>query len=305
MRLLILVVLFVLLPLPALSAPANCKEYVKSQRAGWWVNEQTVCYCGSALANLTVTLPLGLRVEAVCGLRFDTPSGQQMVDLTHEKLSLDSFKNGDYPIGGVYLSGTTQRPIDGTVTIKNGDEGGLWFAANKYDRRGPVFWSQHLTGISLGTKEHYKILRAPTLTSTTPMTTECRQADATINIRNPAVLMGSDDAAGTSGDVEVIHVSKYKPCEKEDYSNPEAKFTQRFAKDQPADVAVLITRMGGCKYWEGDWPYAGEMEKKMIADQLAKLKCTDLQKTEDQLRNKYAGNVQVIEAINGAKAFEY
>lgn len=213
MRLVNLAILCALLPMQAL---ANCKEYVKSQRAGWWVNEQTVCYCGSELANLTVTLPLGLRVEAVCSLRFDPPSGpRHLVDLTREKLSLDSFtQNGDYPVGGVFLSGTTQLPIDGTVTIMNGDEGGLWFRAKEHDPSGPVFWRNHLTGISLGTKEDYQKLRAPKLTSTTPATTECWQADATIKIRNPSVLLGSDDAAGTSADLEVIHVSEYKPCKK-------------------------------------------------------------------------------------------
>ena len=299
MRLVIVTILCALLPMPAYSAPPSCKEYVKSQRAGWWVEERTVCYCGSQLSNLTVTLPPGLRVEAVCSLRFDTGAEQHDIDLTRERLSLDNYRHGDYPKGGVFLSGTTQNPVSGTVTMSDDPYEGLSFSANGHNRRGPVFWESHLKRFSLGTEEHYKQLRAP---KQNEARNACWEAEATIRIRNPAVLLGDSDEAGTTADLDVIHVSEYKPCKKREI--PEDPVS-RLSHDQPSDVVELITRIGMCNWWQGDWPYADEETKKEIAAELAKLNCAELPNEEKKTRANYVGNAKVNEAIDAAKTIEY
>ncbi len=301
MRAVILAILCVLVPLPALSAPASCREYVKSRDPNHWLDDRDVCYCGSQLSNLTVTLPPGLRVEAVCGLSINDPKDRSVhrsIDLTREKLSLDSYHHGDYPKGHIYLSGTMQTPITGTVTTEEGPAGSLWFNA-KPNRRGPIFWEYHLKTLGLGTDEHYKKLRAPTLAVTQG---ECWKAEATIRIHNPSVLLGDTDEAGTGADFDVIRVSEYKRCEKhEGPADPVA----RLINGQPEDVVALIIRIGGCNYWQGEWPYAEEEQKKEIAAELAKLNCPELAKAEDRLRAKYSGNAKVIGAVNAAKVLEY
>ena len=301
MRAVILAILCVLVPLPALSAPASCREYVKSRDPNHWLDDRDVCYCGSQLSNLTVTLPPGLRVEAVCGLSINDPKDRSVhrsIDLAREKLSLDSYHHGDYPKGHIYLSGTMQTPITGTVTTEEGPAGSLWFNA-KPNRRGPIFWEYHLKTLGLGTDEHYKKLRAPTLAVTQG---ECWKAEATIRIRNPSVLLGDTDEAGTGADFDVIRVSEYRLCETpEDRSNPVGKLI----KDQPEDVIDLIIRIVGCNSYQGEWPYAEAEEKKEIAAQLAKFDCQDLAKEEGRIKAEYVGKAKVIRAIDAAKALEY
>jgi len=296
MRAVILAILCVLVPLPALSAPASCREYVKSRDPNHWLDDRDVCYCGSQLSNLTVTLPPGLRVEAVCGLSIRDPKDRSVhrsIDLTREKLSLDRYRNGDYPQGSIYLSGTMQ-PITGTVSAEPGPAGDLWFHA-KRNLRGPVFWENHLNELKLETDEDHKKLRAPT-------EGECWEAQATIRISNPVVFLGETDQDGTRADFEVIRVSKYKLCETpEDRSNPVGKLI----KDQPEDVIDLIVRIVGCNSYQGEWSYAEAEEKKEFAVQLAKFDCQDLAKEEGRIKAEYVGKAKVIRAIDAAKALEY
>ena len=209
MRFVILSILFALLAPPALSAPANCQKLASSHRLGYWVNDKTPCYCGSQLSNLTVTLPAGLRVETVCELRYYSAEGRNYIDLTREKVSLDSYRQGDYLKGGIFLSGTTQTPITGTVVMEEGPEGSIlkFHTSKKHNPQGPVLWEGYLASISLGTDQHYKQLRTPKRTANS-----CWVADATVQLRNPAVLLGDSDAAGTTADLVVIHVSEYRRC---------------------------------------------------------------------------------------------
>jgi hypothetical protein len=308
---------------PAHSAPGNCKEYVKARDPNVSLDDQSACYCGSQLSNLTVTLPAGLRIAAVCGLHFNCSNAREpgpghpcgnrgsdaqaaaaagrlvhQVDLTREKLSLDSYVLGDYPNGLIYLSGTAQATTTGKVTTEEGPAGSLWFNA-KVDRRGPVFREHHLKRLSLGTDEHYKKLRAPTLEVTQGA---CWEAEATIRIRDPVVLLGDGDQAGTGADFDVVRVSEYKPCEVvEGPRDPVSRLTTGL----PEDVVALITRVVGCNYYRSDWPYAEETQKKEIAAELSKLNCSGVAKEEDLIRGKYVHNAKVIGAINAAKIVEY
>jgi hypothetical protein len=179
-------------------------------RSPWWSNyNNTDCYCGAQLAQLTVTLPAGLRVAAVCGLRWDSTGP---IDLARERLSLDTYSvDGNYPKGFVYLSGTMDSALAGTVSVDPGPAGDLWFFALPDDERAPVFWKLHLTGLDLGTDEHYRKLQAPQ-----PETVSgCMEARATLRLRDPIVLLGETDEAGTDADFDVISVSEYAPCARE------------------------------------------------------------------------------------------
>lgn len=291
MRLLFLAMLYALIPLSAFSATADCNGIVKSQFPKAMLDDREICYCGPQLTNLTVTLPRGLRVEAVCGLRFVTSSGSHNIDLSREKLTLDSYRQGDYPKGHIFLSGVIQEPIIGTVRFDEGPAGTLWFNASSINRRGPVFWEHHLKSLSLGTELDFKKLRATTLKEG-----QCWEAEATIKIRNPSVLLGDTDEAGTGADIDVIRVADYKPCkEREDP-------IRRLTKGQQQDVVAVITRIVGCNYYQGDWPYAEEEEKAQYTAELAKLNCTALPKDEEQIKSKYSGNDNVIQVIDAAKS---
>ncbi len=291
-------ILLALVTVSARSAP-TCEEYVRSRDPDVGLLEQDVCYCGSQLANLEVTLPPGLRVEAVCALRFDTLSGPHPIDLTREKVSLDSYTNGGYPEGLVYLSGSMSAPLTGTVRAEEGDAGSLWFSANS-NRRGPVFSEQHLTGLKLGSDDDYSKLGAPKPES---VGGECREAEATLKIHDPVVLLGQTDEAGTRGQFDVIRVSAYTVCAK--FDGGPADPLARLVRGQPADVVGLAIRLGGCNYWRGDWPYAEESRKKEIAAELAKLDCPSVPNEEKRVRDKYVGNATVLGVIDAAKALEY
>ena len=133
------------------------------------------------------------------------------------------------------------------------------------------------------------------------MVGECWEAEATIRIRNPIVLLGDTDEAGTGADFDVIRVSEYKRCEKRE--SP-AESVARLIAGQPKDVITLITRINECNYWQGEWPYAEVAEKNEIVTELARLNCPELPKVESQIRAKYVGNAKIIRSIDAVKALE-
>ena len=207
-QLLVLPVLFALWPTLTFSESQNCTQ----SRSPWWEpNENRKCYCGSQLSNVTVTLPVGLRLEAVCDLTLRGANSTRIIDLTKEKVSLDAYNNeGNYPKGFIYLSGTMKEVLTGTVKVEEGPAGALWFhAVPAHDR--PVFWKHHLSELTLGSDEHYKKLRAP---KPGKFQGERQSAQATIRILNPIVLLGQTDEAGTDADFDVVQISKFKPCER-------------------------------------------------------------------------------------------
>jgi hypothetical protein len=290
--------LFASLTWSANAAPTSCEAYVRSRDPGVGLLEHDVCYCGSQLANLTVTVPPGLRVEAVCALRISGAAESRPVDLTREQVSLDSYTDGGYPQGLIYLSGTMESPLVGTVHAEEEAAGALWFGS-KVDRRGPVFQEYHLRELQLGSDEDYEKLGAPRPDA---LQGECREAEATLSIRDPVVLLGETDEAGTSADFDVVGISAFRPCVT--IENPQDT-VRKLIKGQPADVVALITRIAGCRYWQGEWPYADEGRKTQIAAELAKLDCPSVADADTRARDRYIGNAGILEAIDAAKAIEY
>lgn len=205
-QLLVLPILLSLWPTVTLLGSQGCEQ----SRSTWWGSyENKGCYCGPQLSNVTVTLPPGLRLEAVCGLHLRGDS-IHTYDLSKEKVSLDTYTpEGSYPQGFIYLSGTMKEVVTGTVTVEENPSGkDLWFKA-ALDHERPLFWKHHLTSLDLGSDEHYKKLRAPKPDESQG---KCQSAQAIIRIRNPIVLLGQTDEAGTDADFDVIRVSKYQPC---------------------------------------------------------------------------------------------
>lgn len=299
MRALVFTILFTMVPIPVLAETTSCKELAssisqKTQQA--WLAPYSTCFCGSQLSNLTVTLPPGLRVEAVCGLHFVSyrPQNIELIDLTREKLSLDSYRRGNYPFGTIFLTGTMQSTITGTITVHEGPAGSLWFRA-KPNRRGPVFWEYHLKELNLGTDDDFRKFGAP---KPATLHGECQAAETTIRIRNPIVVLGNSDQKGTSADFDVIRVSEFEPCKKR--VNP----VENIKSGQPLDVTALIDRIVVCNYYKGEWPYADEYEKEQAAATLAKYRCSTLSKEEAQVKTKYIGDSDVMSAIDAAKALE-
>lgn len=294
MRLAILSMLCILLPTQALSATINCKEQIKKKYPDTWIDKKELCYCGSQLSSLTVTLPLGLRVDTVCGLHFIKydPFEIHWIDLTHETLSLDRYRNGSYPKGRIFLTGVTQLPVNGTVTSQPDIAGKNLRFQTEIDGRGPVFWKTHLTNFVLGTESDYAKLRAPTNEAAQD---SCWEASAVVRIHDPVVLLGDTDEAGTGANLEVISVSEYKPCRVR-----EARVTS-LTKGQPEDVATLIKRIAACNYLLGEWKYEGETEKRERLAQIESLRCQSLPDDEKQIQIKYIGNANVLQAIQSAK----
>lgn len=294
--------LLVVLSGPAYSAETNCKATVKEKYPKLWLDETDKCFCGSQLANLTVTLPKGLKVEAVCGLRLRTygvlgalQETVHEIDLTREKWTLDSYKDGNLPDGHVFMSGTTEAPVRGTVSTEVGPAGALWFHSNP-DRRGPVFWEFYVKSLDLGTVDDYRKLRVP---QSAIDNEDCLVAEASIRIRNPVVLIGDTDEAGSGADFDVVSISKYEQC-KPTQDDP----VTVLSKGQPQDVTALIRRISGCNYYRGDFPYAEQSEKQQISQSIAQLDCANVSAEEFRIKTKYMGNAEVIRAIDGAKALE-
>jgi len=101
--------------------------------------------------------------------------------------------------------------------------------------------------MDLGTTDDFMKLRAPRPDT---LKGQCREAEATLRIRNPVVLLGQTDEAGTAAEFDVVRISEYKPCK--DREDPVASLIRR----QPADVVALITRIAACNCYQGEWPYA-------------------------------------------------
>lgn len=201
---------FLLVATAAGSGADRCKAHAETRAPSMILDSNERCYCGTQLSNLTVTLPAGLRLEAVCGLHFVYPERRQ-IDLTKEKASLDTYTNGgSYPEGHVILSGTAKETITGQVSVEEGPAGDLWFRA-KPNHEGPVFGGIYLRELDLGSDEDYKKLRAP---KPNDINGKCYSAKATIRIRDPIVLLGQTDQAGTSAKFDLIRISKYQPCER-------------------------------------------------------------------------------------------
>ena len=88
------------------------------------VNE--ACLCGDSLGNLTVATPRGMALEAVCGLAEMNLGVPRPIDLTSEKISLDTFtQDGGYYWGTFIFTGTIE--VTGVLDFAPSDSGIWWF----------------------------------------------------------------------------------------------------------------------------------------------------------------------------------
>ncbi|MCL2075297.1 MAG: hypothetical protein FWH15_02430 [Betaproteobacteria bacterium] len=120
----------------AYSEGSKCSALSVEMSASW--ERHVPCYCGDELSNLEVTLPQGLRVDAVCGLSDLRDSSHRWVDLHKEKASLDYYdEHGYLPNGVIYLSG--QITLTGSVSMEPSDSGDLLFSTNCDMPQEPAF----------------------------------------------------------------------------------------------------------------------------------------------------------------------
>lgn len=73
-------------------------------------------------------------------------------------------------------------------------------------------------------------------------------------------------------------------------------------KGMPKQVQQFNSRQIECNHWTGEEPYDNERAAEINAA-TTKLKCSDLEKDEKNLRKKYKAKPRLIESINKAKAF--
>jgi hypothetical protein len=75
-------------------------------------------------------------------------------------------------------------------------------------------------------------------------------------------------------------------------------------KGQPKDVAALIERIVECTHWSGEEPYDRERRNEILSAQ-KDLKCDRVAIDETTIRQRYARNPQVLNALKQAKEMSY
>jgi hypothetical protein len=166
--------------------------------------ESVLCNCGSALSNLQITPPRGLRVDAAC-LR--GASSGSWIDLKKEKVSLDYYdKNGNMPMGEIYLSG--QITLTGSASMKPGEGGDLYFGTKCNIPDEPAFL-RNFCQFRLERDADYKKLGVPKPRYTTDGMM-CWFNKVTLNIINPVVILNDSEGAGTYPN-NIVVLKKTKP----------------------------------------------------------------------------------------------
>gem|GEM_PF-4768887 len=165
------------------------------------------CQCGSGLKNVVITIKSPFRLQAACNLRWVTHDGYRPVNLSSERVTFDSYTNGDLPHGELLLVGEARLP--GTLRYEPGPGGEFWFALNhSVGVRGPV--EGLLGGFKLYKEHSPSELRVPT----SLRRAECWTADAMLEVSNIWLLVGGTDEAGAyPSKYKILGVGGHRPCQ--------------------------------------------------------------------------------------------
>jgi hypothetical protein len=165
------------------------------------------CQCGSKVDNAVITLKKPFRLQAVCSLRWARASGDSVVDLSAERITFDSFTNGDHPVGELLLIGNAT--LQGTLRFDPGPAGEYWFTLNhSLGVRGPA---ELLLGeFKLSRKHSPSELRVPT----SLRSADCWMADATLDVSNIWLVIGDSDEAGAyPSSYKVLSIAGHRSCQ--------------------------------------------------------------------------------------------
>jgi hypothetical protein len=191
----------------AMSVPAKtngnrCAKLSATLSKAW--EKAVPCHCGNTLSNLELTLPSGLRVEAVCGLR---DAAGNWIDLAKKKVSLDVFdKQGNMPDGIITLSG--QIILAGTAKMEPSYGGDLSFAT-KCDIPDQPAFLRNFCKFRLENDSDYKKLSGPKPVSGNE--SACWSKQVTLEIVDPEVHLSESPGAGTyPRSIRVLKSNKLK-----------------------------------------------------------------------------------------------
>jgi len=161
----------------------------------------TVCQCGNELKNLIVSLPKGIKVHAVCGLK----NNQGTVDLRIQKAFLDNYSSsGNYYQGDIYLSGNLV--ISGNVTASpEEDSPEFTFAPDKPILSNKTVFSNYLHNFAVDGE----VFNAPMNLGTN--SSECWIAKSVVRISGLKVSFFDSGYTEPLG-LKVLKLSKYKKC---------------------------------------------------------------------------------------------
>ena len=166
------------------------------------------CQCGSKLNNVVITLKKPFRLQAACHLRWPRVEGHSVVNLSTERVTFDSYTNGNLPYGELLLVGNAK--IRGTLQYDPGPAGEFWFAPTNRSLglRGPI---KGLLGQFHLYKEHSSTeLRVPA----SLRDAECWTANATLDVSDIWLLIGGTDEAGAfPSQYKVLSIGGHRPCQ--------------------------------------------------------------------------------------------
>ncbi|MCL2525346.1 MAG: hypothetical protein FWF20_11145 [Betaproteobacteria bacterium] len=193
-----------LMLLVAIGAGAHSEENKCSTLSAEW---SVPCYCGDELSNLEITLPRGLRVDAVCGL-----SGSQgWIDLHKEKASLDHYdEHGNMPQGYIYLSG--QITLTGSISMGPNSEYPSFRTSYCNMPQAPAFLREfcdfRFDSHAVNSDTIYKKLGRPRSFHEKEM--QCWSEEVTLRIIDPFVIL-EDSCKGGTYPGNIVVLKKTKP----------------------------------------------------------------------------------------------
>jgi hypothetical protein len=187
----------------ALAVNDECKSLSKKlteQR-----QNSVVCQCGARLANLEVTLPSGIKIEAACGL---TTNNFEDIDLKKRKVSLDNYSaSGGYVFGDFYLTGKFR--LKGEIVIDPDAEDMYFYPETEIRFERESVFESNFRSFSLGGIDTYKKFRAPKPSDLMP----CLYAKAEIVVNSFFINVSDTHNSGTyPRNIEVLSVSTFKKC---------------------------------------------------------------------------------------------
>ncbi len=175
---------------------------------------ENACQCGDALANARLTPPKGLRLVAACGL---TWGHEKKIDLSTTRIELNTYTQGDYPLGTLYLAGPIE--LRGTAWVAPEEDSdsehgpGAGFSVHWPARETQTAFLHLIGDLSFQDGTTEKALRMDRALSGKLAGKRCAIADARIRVQGLMLTNDDSDAQGAYAlGVKVLEISPYRAC---------------------------------------------------------------------------------------------